>query len=235
VSDLLVNEIFGPTLQGEGPSLGRPAAFLRTAGCNLACSWCDTPYTWDFKRFDREAETRKMPMIQVADAILDCLPVHPALLVVSGGEPLLQQPALIELLTYLHSLNGLEVEVETAGTLPPLPELTELVDRFNVSPKLDHSGNPLGRRLRPDSLAALKATGRASWKFVAEVPSDLNEIGDLVTEHHLDPAQVYIMPLGTRTVELEYRLRTLADPVIARGWRLTPRLQINIWGNTRGH
>ena len=70
-ASLAVSEIFGPTLQGEGPSSGRRAMFLRLAGCNLSCSWCDTAYTWDWSRYDKKAE---VTMMQVDNG----LPAHHA-------------------------------------------------------------------------------------------------------------------------------------------------------------
>jgi organic radical activating enzyme len=59
---LLVAEMFGPTFQGEGPSAGQRAVFVRTSRCNLSCSWCDTPHTWDWSRFDPHAEARRIPV-----------------------------------------------------------------------------------------------------------------------------------------------------------------------------
>ena len=100
---LRVNEIFGPTIQGEGPSAGKPAVFLRLAGCNLDCAWCDTPYSWDWKRHDRKQEEKHLSVGQVAEQLGKLLGAHtvpePApLLVVSGGEPLIQADALQSLL-----------------------------------------------------------------------------------------------------------------------------------------
>ncbi|MGH3922689.1 MAG: 7-carboxy-7-deazaguanine synthase QueE, partial [Pseudonocardiaceae bacterium] len=58
---LLIAEQFGPTFQGEGPSVGQQALFIRLSSCNLSCSWCDTPYTWDWTRFDPRVESRRVP------------------------------------------------------------------------------------------------------------------------------------------------------------------------------
>ncbi|GAA3863225.1 7-carboxy-7-deazaguanine synthase QueE [Saccharothrix violaceirubra] len=230
VTSLLVNELFGPTFQGEGPSQGRRARLIRLSGCHLACAWCDTPQTWDTRRFDLSAERRQC---DVAD-IVDWLTTVPGdLVVITGGEPLLQRKGLEHLLDHLRS-TGLddEVEVETSGTIAPGPVLTDAVTRFVVSPKLAHSAQPERKRLRPDVLRTFAASGKATWKFVAQVPSDLDEVAVLADRHGLAP--VWIMPEGIDGDVVVQRLRLLADPVLARGWNPTSRLHILLWGNARG-
>ena len=56
---LRVAEVFGPTFQGEGPSAGRRAAFIRLSGCGVGCTWCDEPQTWDWSRFSRAAREQR--------------------------------------------------------------------------------------------------------------------------------------------------------------------------------
>jgi organic radical activating enzyme len=129
---------------------------------------------------------------------------------------------------------SVRIEIETAGTLVPTAEFTKRVDAFNVSPKLAHSGNDKLKRYRPEALDALKATGKVqAWKFVAQSPSDLQEVDELVKLHGLWP--VYIMPEGVTREDLEAHSKDLIDAVIARGWHMTPRLHIQLWGNERGH
>ncbi len=223
---LAVAEVFGPTFQGEGPSMGRRCSFLRLSGCNLRCSWCDTPYTWDWSRYDPAAERRLFAVDAVSDMISA---LGTDMLVVSGGEPLLQQRRLVPL---LRRLRMSRVEVETAGTVVPLDELVPVVTQFNVSPKLDNSGNPESRRYRPAALEALQATGRAVWKFVACSPADLDEVDALVQRHRLAP--VYVMPEGTSAAAITARMHELAPDVLARGWNLTTRLHVLLYGNRRG-
>jgi 7-carboxy-7-deazaguanine synthase len=62
---LVVSEVFGPTIQGEGPHAGQRAAFVRLGGCNLTCTWCDTAYTWDARRYDLRAELHRVPITRV--------------------------------------------------------------------------------------------------------------------------------------------------------------------------
>ena len=225
---LVVSEVFGPTWQGEGPSLGRLTAFVRLGRCNLACTWCDTAYTWDWSRFDPATELEERT---VDDVVAQLDEISAPMVVVSGGEPMLQQRAVIRLLEQIKERSW-RTEVETAGTLAPTPELTAVVDQFNVSPKLANSGNERDRRYRPDVLRALQATGRAIFKFVVSEALDLDEIDEIVAACELAP--VYVMPEGTAADVVGERLRAIADPVLARGWNITTRLHIEIWGDRRG-
>jgi 7-carboxy-7-deazaguanine synthase len=227
--DLLVAEIFGPTLQGEGPSVGQRAAFLRLSRCNLSCTWCDTPYTWDSRRFDLAAETHRMSQCEVGDRLLD---IDAPLVVITGGEPLLQQ----ERLTWLVDLcraRGKRVEIETNGTIAPSQGLAgALRGSFNVSPKLAGSGQPHDLRIKDEVLNRFVRTGKALFKFVVTDPSDLEEIAELEAEFGLAP--VWVMPEGTDDQTTLTGMRLVADEALARGWNLTPRLHILLWGDTRG-
>jgi organic radical activating enzyme len=225
---LVVSEVFGPTWQGEGPSLGRRAGFVRLGRCNLACTFCDTPYTWRWSDHDPEVE---LTTRTVDGVVAELTGMDVGLVVVTGGEPLLQQSHLPALLRPLRA-GGVDVEVETAGTLAPTAELVELVTRFNVSPKLANSGNPLDRRLRPDVLRAFEATGKAAFKFVAVDIGDLDEIAAIVADSDL--TDVWVMPEGTDAGTIVARSRDLAEPVLARGWNLTTRLHVLLWGDRRG-
>ena len=230
---LVVSEVFGPTFQGEGPSIGRRCAFVRLGGCNLHCAWCDTPYTWDWTgrnghRYDPRQELTRRSVEDVWEE-LDRKSVQ--MLVVSGGEPLLQQDALTGLLQRAAGACWW-IEVETAGTIVPAPGVAALVSQFNVSPKLSNSGNRVRSRYVPAALDALRETGKAAWKFVATAPEDLDEIDGLVDEHQLCP--VYVMPEGTQAGVVNTRAQELAEGVLARGWNLTTRLQVLLYGNRRG-
>ncbi|MCU1461327.1 MAG: queE [Acidimicrobiales bacterium] len=228
MTDLVVAEVFGPTFQGEGPSAGRRAGFVRVGRCPLSCSWCDTAYTWDWDRFDPAKELSRRGVDDVL-AEVDAMDVD--LVVITGGEPLGQRAGLSALARGLHD-RGTRIEVETSGVLAPSPDVVAVVDQWNVSPKLANSGMEPARRIVPDALAAFVATGRAIFKFVVVEPADLDEIAGLVDEHRLRP--VWVMPEGTDAATLAERLRALAEPVLARGWHLTPRLHVLLWGDRRG-
>ena len=226
-TSLLVAEMFGPTFQGEGPTAGQLASFVRLSRCNLTCSWCDTPFTWDWSRFDPSAEARRLPVEEVTGWALG-QPV--SRIVVTGGEPLLQQPGVTALAAGLRA-GGRLVEIETNGTLVPGRPLTDAVDRFNVSPKLAGSGVPLTRRIVEDTLRAFLDTGRAAFKFVIGHPADIDELAALQSRLGLDP--VWVMPEATSSADLQDGLRRLAEPALAHGWNLSSRLHVLLWEDAR--
>lgn len=230
-SALIVAECFGdgqPTFQGEGPSCGTPALFIRLSRCNLTCSWCDTPYTWDWGRFNPQAESIRSSAEELAAWAAGC---DVELVVITGGEPLLQQRALVPLVRRLLD-GGKRVEFETNGTLAPDAGL--LCDRvsFNVSPKLANSGVNEAKRIVPAALEAFAASGRAVFKFVTRTVDELDEIAGLCERFGLTP--VYVMPEGTSVDALVQTTRVLADAVAARGWHLTQRLHVIAFEETRG-
>jgi organic radical activating enzyme len=229
---LVVAEVFGPTCQGEGPSTGRRCAFVRLGGCNLSCKWCDQPETWDASRYNLRQTLTRTPVGNIVRRALDG---DPGLVVISGGEPLLhqQQEGWHDLLTALHTA-GVEIEVETNGTVPPTPYTAERVTRFNCSPKLVHAGDTVDKRVNGKALAVLRWTGRACFKFVCTGLADLEEVQGFTREHNIPPRLVWIMPEGTDTAALNRRLALLADPAIAAGFNLTNRLHVAVWGTEKG-
>lgn len=157
--------------------------------------------------------------------------MRPDVVVVTGGEPLLQQGRLVPLLEAC-AARGWWVEIETNGTIAPDDHLLALVRQWNVSPKLANSGIRLDTRIRADALAALRSTGTAVFKFVVTQPADLEGVAELVDAHDLGP--VWIMPEGTDPSTLLEHARALAGPVLDRGWNLTSRLHVLLWGDERG-
>jgi 7-cyano-7-deazaguanosine (preQ0) biosynthesis protein QueE len=225
---LRVAELFGPTVQGEGPSVGQRAVFIRLSGCNLDCSWCDTPSTWDWNRFDQTEQSQDMS----AAAVLDWVLAHDAdLVVITGGEPLIQQRKLLPLVTGI-TASACRVEIETNGTIAPDTALVEQVARFNVSAKLANSGVPVERRIRPVALRAFVHSGKAAFKFVVVDADDVAELVELQARHSLAP--VWVMPEGVTTQVVLAGLRSIIGPALQHGWNVTPRLHILLWENERG-
>lgn len=230
-------ELFA-SLQGEGPSMGRPVAFVRLSRCNLACTWCDTAYTWRFEgdnRLHRDELTFERTANQVtldeADVAARIMALEQDRLVITGGEPLLQGAALARMVAMLE---GVSVEIETNGTVAPHPALDPLVAQYNVSPKLAHSGNPADLALLPERLAAWASQPKAYFKFVISAPDDLSEVLELIERYSMDRARVYVMPEGTDSATLRTRERWLAPLAMEHGLRLSDRLHIHLYGDTRG-
>ena len=230
-------EIFA-SLQGEGPSAGTPVAFIRLSRCNLACTWCDTAYTWHFEgdnrahrdgvTFERKANQVTLDIAQVAARIEK---LGQKRLVITGGEPLLQAGKLAELLELLPDIS---VEIETNGTIAAPPRLDIRVDQYNVSPKLAHSGNEAELALIPERLDAYATDPRAFFKFVIAEPSDLDEVLALQKRYRFKPGHVFLMPEGTDSETIGSRARWLADLCLEHGFRLSDRLHIHLYGDTRG-
>lgn len=230
-------EIFA-SLQGEGPSVGKPSTFVRLSRCNLACVWCDTAYTWRFTgdnrphrddlAFERGDNQVVLDEAEVA-AHIAALP--PTRLVVTGGEPLLQGPALARMLALLPPMH---IEVETNGSVPLVAALDGLIDQYNVSPKLKHSGNPVDIAQNPERLAAWANEPKAWFKFVIATPDDLAEVLAIQREHHILPARIYLMPEGRDSATVRERMRWLADICSKNEFNLTDRLHIHLYGDTRG-
>jgi 7-carboxy-7-deazaguanine synthase len=217
--DVLVNERF-VSLQGEGVSMGQAAVFIRLGCCNLDCAWCDTGRTWDWTRHSPQEQLGPMSTDELAEWALAQLP---RLVVITGGEPLMQQAALLPLVRRLHTA-GRRIEFETNGTLAPLAELAEITDLFTVSPKLSGSGVRTRRRISAEALAAFKATGKAAFKFVIAGPRDWGEAVELVEAHGLAPA--WVMPEGTSPGRVLADTRELAELAGPRGWNVSFRLHV---------
>ncbi|MAN47192.1 MAG: 7-carboxy-7-deazaguanine synthase QueE [Alphaproteobacteria bacterium] len=239
-------EIFH-SLQGEGVSAGKPSVFVRLSQCNLHCVWCDTAYTWNFqgtdfhhrddtlgapRKYDRAQETVDRSVEELT-ALLIALPCRRVIF--TGGEPLLQQRELGELIQRLKEADpSFYIEIETNGTIMPTGLAAELIDQFNVSPKLAHSGNDTAIRYKPETLRFYANDARANFKIVIEAPSDLEELRSLVTEAGMPSSRVWLMPEGRSPQELQQREQWLAEACLKAGYNFTGRLHIHLYGDTRG-
>ncbi|MDR2856234.1 MAG: 7-carboxy-7-deazaguanine synthase QueE [Novosphingobium sp.] len=234
-------EIFA-SLQGEGVSAGRPSVFVRLSRCNLACVWCDTAYTWRFigdNRPHRDNCAYERAANQVTLSEQDTAARIAALgghrLVVTGGEPLLQAPALARMIAALPARSpAMHIEIETNGTVAPPPALDALVQQYNVSPKLAHSGNPAELALPAERLAHWAAEPRAFFKFVIAEPADIAEVLSLAATHAIAHTRIFLMPEGRDSETLRARSRWLAQVCPDHGFNFTDRLHIHLFGDTRG-
>ncbi len=246
MTKLLVNEVFGPTWQGEGISAGQHCLFVRLALCNLECEWCDTAQTWAFTQkkadthrshilYDRDQELHHMTPEEVIAELEKLWPIRqrPTIIVISGGEPLMQKLALPKLLQLLYEMDC-DVQIETAGTLVPDPEIDVYVYQYNVSPKLENSGNPLGKRRKHLALQFFSNRQNAFFKFVCRDDVDLCEVDEIVRDFNIPFDRVQIMPEGVDEGTIMDTAYYLADEVLKRGYGMTLRNHIFIFGNVRG-
>lgn len=239
------------TLQGEGESMGRPALFVRTSECNLQCVWCDTPYTWnwdtlpenahkDERQFSREAEQTLMPVTELVDRIIE---TGTDRVVLTGGEPMMQQPQLTEVLYLLKEIRPDTIaEIETNGTILPRSftvedretNLIELVDQWNISPKLSSSLNVGSKAIKANTLKMYGALDTARFKFVIGNDRDLSEAVAVVNNSGIPRQRVWMMPQGRTSEEIHTHLEALAEFCKQEGFNLTTRLHIDIWGDKKG-
>jgi len=214
------------SIQGEGSLVGVPSVFVRTSGCNLRCAWCDTPYTsWkpegvEMSQAEILAEVRKYPARHV---------------VLTGGEPMLFAPVVA--LTHAWKEQGLHVTIETAGTVFQ----AVAADLMSISPKLANS-TPAGdwakrheeTRYQPEILERLIVEFDYQLKFVIANPSDLAEVQSMLAEIGADRSRVILMPEGVTPEATRERGKWLAEICKSEGFRYSPRLHVDIWGDQRG-
>jgi organic radical activating enzyme len=229
---LPVIETFGPTIQGEGPYAGRAADFIRLGGCNLSCSWCDTPYSWDEARYDIRAATH----IRSAKSLADEIAVRSGIVVLTGGEPLLQarKPAFAELLTLLQAI-GRQVHVETNGTIIPPDHVARGVNVFVVSPKLANAGlAPRATESIPKGWQAVADVSEVHFKFVCETAADVEAAVSAARTAGVPPERTWVMPQAQDAECLATRWPVVAEAAAALGINATSRLHILAWGSDRG-
>ncbi len=211
--------------------------FVRLGLCNLDCSWCDTPYTWDWSgkngvAYDRTKELSRVAVDEILNRLHRDAPQEVRRVIVTGGEPMVQANAFASLVGALRS-SGWHVEVETNGTLD-LPEaLRDDPPQINCSPKLANSGIPYDRRIRPDVLRRLVEYG-ASLKFVVESEHDLDEVHKVVDLAACPPERVWLMPQGTTRSSILAALPDLFMLCARRGWNLCVRLHALTFNDQRG-
>lgn len=218
------------SVQGEGVNIGKPAVFLRLGLCNLACTWCDTKYTWNWEEYDPKEQIMEMPLEEVEREILrhNC-----KYLVVTGGEPMIQQRQLIPLLERLKN-KEFRVEIETNGTIVPVPGLANLINHWSVSPKLENSGNPPSSREVPESYRFFGDLPSSYFKYVIQNEDDFAEVQSIIQKYNLAPERTILMPEAQNRGVLLERSRWLVELCKSQGYLFSTRLQILLWGNRRG-
>ena len=224
-----ISELFY-SIQGEGTLVGVPSVFVRTSGCNLRCTWCDTPYTsWNPEGSDMRHDA-------ILQAVRDFGCRH---VVLTGGEPMIA-PGVAGL-TQLFRQAGLHITIETAGTV----FADVACDLMSISPKLANS-TPTEReggrwavmherlRFQPDVIRKLMAAHDYQLKFVVAAAGDVTELESIRLELNAPVEKVLVMPEGVTREAMQQRGLWLAELCKQDGYRFSPRLHIDIWGDKRG-
>lgn len=190
------------SIQGEGSRSGEPATFIRLAGCNLRCSWCDTPYSWT-------AEGVRAAVPSSIEDLAD--QVRERAVVLTGGEPMLHRRRLPALISALRARGVQHVTVETNATIVDA-ELAAQVDLWSLSPKLPGSGEVADPEAIGSWIAA--APGRVQLKFVIVAEQDLDDMWRLLERVRVPlPLPILLQPDGTRA-DYDAALRELIERVM---------------------
>ena len=217
------------TIQGEGQLIGVPSVFFRTSYCNLRCVWCDTPYTsW-------HPEDRDITVAESVAAITQYRCKH---VVITGGEPFIQNEALIALCRELDA-QGHHITIETNATRFAKVD----AHLISMSPKLRNSNPPAEDRffkrherdrIRPDVIRKFLDAYTCQVKFVVDTPEDLVEIQALQTAIRIPAETILLMPQGTTPTVLQQKQEWLVHLCKENGYRYSPRVHVDIWGDKRG-
>jgi 7-carboxy-7-deazaguanine synthase len=194
-----IAEIFY-SIQGEGPAMGRPATFVRLAGCNLWCEGCDTHLK----------QWQELPLPAVQERI------EGTRVVITGGEPTLQMQELSELIALLHRA-GKEVHIETNGTNPISEETLRMIHCAVVSPKRG-SDFHLTYWAEKENVHLKFVVGRASWCWTSRLLEEQVPI--------LPKERIWIMAYGA---DQEMRgAREAWDLALRLGVNYSDRLHIRL-------
>ncbi|TXH14376.1 MAG: 7-carboxy-7-deazaguanine synthase QueE [Hyphomicrobiaceae bacterium] len=237
------------SIQGEGPTAGRRSVFLRLQGCNLMCggqatvfdkqlhdgaTWrCDTIEVWmKGKRYSVEGLLELFKQQGYLQALREG-----AHLIITGGEPLIQQDAAAEFLERLYFTleKHSYVEVETNGTIIPSDTFSARISQWNVSPKLKNSGMSVDKRIKLQALDWFAADPRAFFKFVVADLADVNEVeGAFLASYPIVKERVFLMPAASDRDTLRSREDAVSMYALALGVNYSSRLQVQIWNMTTG-
>lgn len=218
--------------QGEGPHAGRRCWFVRFGLCNLHCSWCDTPYTWDRTRYDIDVECPVTSVESVLSQLADQGWKPGDMLVLSGGEPLIhaRQDAFV---TLVAQANG-NVHIETNGTIiPPLP-VADQVAHWSVSPKVNDQGDSPNRRIRTSAGNWFAQRRSAIFKIVCRTPAEVAAVARYAETIDLRTDRVWIMPEGISRDQVLACASDIEGATLAAGFNLTLRQHVLLHGNERG-
>lgn len=239
---LPVLEIFGPTFQGEGMVIGRKTMFVRTAGCDYSCSWCDSAFTWDGSAKD---DIRMLTPEEILAELEEIAPDNFSHVTISGGNPALLKNVGL-LIEKLHS-RGVEAALETQGSRWQDWFLT--VDDLTISPKPPSSLMNTNFAVLDDIVARLRAGNRLSSASLKVVVFDEADFDYARSIHRRYPDVAFYLQTGNDETGEDANTANLASHLLSRyerlvDWtmadkamnkaRVLPQLHTLVWGNQRG-
>lgn len=226
------------TIEGEGEFVGRPSVFMRLSMCNLTCKGfasadsphgCDSFVSWSVKN--------RFTIVQILDSLLQEGHVehlrNKAIWKITGGEPLIQQKMLLELVDqFIYRFGFVPViDFETNATIMPDFQWKDWGATFTTSPKLSNNGDPEDKRYKPAVLRWHVLNG-SGFKFVINSESDLNEVYEKYINHPdvlVPKHRIWLMPCcGSRQEHVD-KAAMVAELCKQHDLKFSPRLQLVIW------
>ncbi|ASK62538.1 7-carboxy-7-deazaguanine synthase QueE [Virgibacillus phasianinus] len=235
-----VLEIFGPTIQGEGMVIGRKTMFVRTAGCDYSCSWCDSKFTWDGSE---KSNIQMMGPEEIWHRLTEQGGDRFGHVTISGGNPALLAH-LNELVDLLHKKN-IKVALETQGS--KWQTWFTSIDDLTLSPKPPSSGMKTNFEILDQIIDGLRRDQKGTFSLKVVI-FDQDDLKYAINLHQRYPDVEFFLQVGNDDLEtmdneklLGQMLRQyeqLIDQVmesnVLKDVRVLPQLHTYLWGNKRG-
>jgi len=213
---LKVSEFFY-SIQGEGSTAGTPSVFLRLSGCNLDCSFCDAKHLWSK---GKDSSFNQVIEEWQKNGWLENLKSG-AHLILTGGEPLLQQPALFLFIKHLDKLLNLQpyIEVETNATILFDNDFLNRINQINASPK----------QVKHKVLSQLTKSTKTKFKFVINQPQNIEAVlNNYVLPFNIKRRNVWLMPEGKTKTAIQKKSPMIIELCKKQLMNFSPRLQIQL-------
>jgi 7-carboxy-7-deazaguanine synthase len=247
---LEVNEIFGPTIQGEGKRIGNPSVFIRFGNCNMQCSGFEVEYetpsgikkcSCDSYHASDSAFKDEWHKYKSADTLIKevniLLPSYKVDIVITGGEPLLYwNKEIFQEFLYYYYKKGYHLTIETNGSIDIELEPWHKDILFSMSVKLSNSKEPLFKRINKDTLTKIISLSKESYlkfvldlDFITQASKEIDEILQMIP-----PCEIYLMPLGDTAELIDKNALPVINFALKKGYKYSDRLHIRVWDNKRG-
>lgn len=223
------------SIQGEGKTIGTPAIFWRFGGCPFTCKWCDTIEVW--KKWTAYNYEELYDLFNNAGYFAR-MNHHTHHLVITGGDPLLQQFNIAAFLAFCadrgEQVDNWYIECENQGFIPPAKEFSEYVSLWNISPKLSNSGIAEERRIISANIDFYVNRCQAIFKFPVANKEDILEVIAFQRRFSIQSGRIWLMPVCSTRTEHETAGRLVAEMAKQYGLKFSPRLQLVLWDRANG-